>query len=100
MHKESQKSTQLDKETPFDAPKTFKTRCHGQRSNNCSGEGLKNNNRKFKQKNKSNKTCVEQTEGIDKSELDRTKVAGECQRCAWHWDRKGAHKRMDCFQWA
>jgi hypothetical protein len=48
---------------------------------------------------KSNKTYAEQTEGIDKSELDRRKAAGECQRCAWPGDRKGAHKTMDCYRW-
>jgi hypothetical protein len=48
----------------------------------------------------SNKTDAEQTEGIDKSELDRRKAAGECQICAWPGDRKGAHKTMYCFRWA
>jgi hypothetical protein len=76
------------KETRFDKPKTFKRRF----------EGRKN---QFKDsKNKSKKTYAEQTEGINKSELDRRKAAGECQRCAWPGDRKGAHKTMDCFRWA
>jgi hypothetical protein len=77
------------KETRFDKPKVFKKRFQG--SNDQS-------NKKFK--NKSNKTYAEQTEGIDKSELDRRKAAGEYQRCAWPGDRKVAHKTMDCFRWA
>jgi hypothetical protein len=48
----------------------------------------------------SGKTHAEQTEGIEKSELDRRKAAGECQRCAWPGDRKGAHKTMHCVRWA
>jgi len=51
-------------------------------------------------KNKSNKTYAEQTEGIEKTELDRRKAAGECQWCAWPADRKGSHKTMDCIRWA
>ena len=57
-------------------------------------------NQGFKGKNKSKKTYAEQVEGIDKSELDRRKAAGECQRCARPGDRKGAHKTMDCYRWA
>jgi len=49
---------------------------------------------------KPKKSYKEQTEGIEKSELDRRKVAGECQRCAWLRDRKGAHKTLNCFRWA
>jgi hypothetical protein len=39
-------------------------------------------------------------EGIEPSEPDRSKAAGECQRSAWPGDRKGDHKTMDCFWWA
>jgi len=53
----------------------------------------------FKMKNESRKMYAEQVEGIDKSELDRRKSAGEYQRCAWPGDAKGSHKTMDCFQW-
>jgi hypothetical protein len=55
---------------------------------------------KFKPKNKSNKTYAEQTEGMDKSELDRRKAAGKFQKCAWPADRKGVYKTMDCCRWA
>jgi len=48
---------------------------------------------------KMRKTYAEQTEGIDKSELDRSKSAGECERCAWPADRKWSHRTMDCFCW-
>jgi hypothetical protein len=77
------------KENRFDKPNNFKQKFQGRKD-------------RFdkKSKNKSNKTYAEQTEGIDKSELDRRKAAGECQRCAWPGDRKGAHKTMDCFRWA
>jgi hypothetical protein len=87
---ESSKPARFErKETRFDEPKTFENRFQGRRSE-----------QNFKPKNKSNKTYAEQTEGIEKSELDRRKAAGECQRCAWPADRKGAHKTMDCFRWA
>jgi len=88
VRKEFGQSFKGKKETRFDKPKTFKKRWEGKA------------NQGFKGKNKSKKTYAEQTEGIDKSELDRRKAAGECQRCAWPGDRKGAHNTMDCFRWA
>jgi len=36
------------------------------------------------------------TEGIDKSELQRRKAAGECLHCAWPSDKKGNHQVKDC----
>jgi len=48
---------------------------------------------------KAKKTYKVQTEGMDSSELSRRKAAGECQRCAWPTDRKGAHKTTECFRW-
>jgi hypothetical protein len=56
------------KENRFDKPKVFKKMFQERRS--------KSNQ---KPNNKSKKTYAEQTEAIDKSELDRRKVAGECQ---------------------
>jgi len=91
VRKEVRQSFKAQKETRFDKPKQFKKRF--QEKENQSNQG-------FKRKNKSKKTYAEQTEGIEKSELDRRKAAGECQRCAWPGDRKGAHKPMDCFRWA
>jgi len=38
------------------------------------------------------------TEGIDSSELQRRKAAGECIRCAWPSDRKGNHRVADCLR--
>jgi len=97
VHKEFTKKTRFDKEARFDKPKTFKNTF--QDRHNTEFKKLNNqSNRKFKQRDKSNKTYAEQTEGIDKSELDRRKPAGECQRCAWPGDRKGVHKTMDCFR--
>jgi hypothetical protein len=90
--KETQRKPRFEKETRFDKPKKFKNKFQNRGNGNKSGQGFK--------KNKVNKTYAEQTEGIDKSELDRRKAAGECQRCAWPADRKGAHKTMDCFRWA
>jgi hypothetical protein len=92
--KEVSRKPRFERENRFRKPKTFKKRFQNQ------GNTQKQFGNKFKPKNKSNKTYPEQTEGIDKSELDRRKAAGECQRCAWPGDRKGAHKTMDCFRWA
>jgi len=36
------------------------------------------------------------TEGLEISELERRKTAGECLRCAWPSDRKGSHTVADC----
>jgi len=38
------------------------------------------------------------TEGIDRTEIDRRKAAGECLRCAWPGDRKGAHQIKTCHR--
>jgi hypothetical protein len=38
------------------------------------------------------------TAGIDSSELQRRKSAGECLRCAWPSDRKGTHRVADCVR--
>jgi len=81
------------KETRFDKLKSFQISFQGRRNQNKS-------DKQFRPKNKSNKTYAEQTEEIEKSELDRRKAAGECQRCAWPGDSKGAHKTMECFRWA
>jgi hypothetical protein len=91
--KEVSKKPRFERQDSFSKPKTFKNRFQNRGiTQNQSGN-------KFKTRNKSNKTYAEQTEGIDKSELDRRKAAGECQRCAWPGDRKGAHKTMDCVRW-
>jgi len=89
VRKDFSKSFKAKKETRFDKPKVFKKLFEGKKYKT---------NRGFKEKSK--KTYAEQTEGIEKSELDRRKAAGECQRCAWPIDRKGAHETMDCFRWA
>jgi len=34
--------------------------------------------------------------GIDKDELRRRRLAGECLRCAWPSDRKGHHQVVNC----
>jgi len=54
---------------------------------------------KFSQRKKSRKSYKDQVKGIDKSELARRQAAGECQRCAWPEDRRGAHQTLDCFRW-
>jgi hypothetical protein len=38
------------------------------------------------------------TEGIEPSEIERTKGAAECLRCAWPVDRKGNHRVKDCVR--
>jgi len=94
VRSEVQRSSSNTKETRFHKSKTFKNKFHGWQDNRNQSD------RKFKPKNKSNRTYAEQTEGIDKSELDRRKAAGECQRCAWPAVRKGAHKTIDYYIWA
>jgi len=47
-------------------------------------------------KDKRPKRDNSQTEGIDSSELQRRRSAGECLRCAWPSDRKGTHRVADC----
>jgi len=44
------------------------------------------------------KDCKEfqETEGIEASELERRKAAGECLRCPWPSDRNGSHTVKDC----
>jgi len=79
VRKESQTTPH---KTRLDKLKTFKNRFQECRDNRNQSD------RKCKPKNKSNKTYAEQTEGINKSELDRRKKAGECQRCAWPADRR------------
>jgi len=39
-----------------------------------------------------------QTEGIEPSEIERRKAAGECHSCAWPADRKGNHRVKDCLR--
>jgi len=70
---ETQSRCQLEQETCFDKPGKFKKKFQGRMNNwnNQSGG-------KFKPRNKSSKTYAVQTEGMDKSELDRRKAAGEC----------------------
>jgi len=45
------------------------------------------------------KTWKDQTKEIEALELQRSKAAGECQRCPWPKDRKGSFKTIDCFCW-
>jgi len=47
---------------------------------------------------KTRKNYQDQIQGIERSELDRRKSAGECHRFAWPQDRKGAHKTLDCHR--
>jgi hypothetical protein len=51
--------------------------------------------KKFKKDNKTGPDRS-QTAGIDSSELQRRRSAGECLRCAWPSDRKGSHRVADC----
>jgi len=50
--------------------------------------------RSERRSNKDNK----KTEGIESSEIERRKSAGECLRCAWPSDRKGTHRVKDCVR--
>jgi hypothetical protein len=42
------------------------------------------------------KEAVIKTAGINQAELQRRKENGECLRCAWPADRKGAHRVANC----
>jgi len=52
--------------------------------------------RKIRKKDKKPKRDNSQTEGIESSEIQRRRSAGECLRCAWPSDRKGSHRVADC----
>jgi len=67
--KEVRGTSRFEKTTRFDKPKNFKKRFQGGQDN------YNQSDQKFKPKNKSSKTYAQQTEGIEKSELDRRKVA-------------------------
>ena len=54
---------------------------------------------RFPQRKKLWKSYKDQVKGIDRSELAWRKASGECQRCAWPGDWKGAHRTLDCFRW-
>lgn len=85
----------------FQKPRGFKHRLEKKDSvqnDRPQNKQFGNNQKTFKIK-KWAKTYAEQTDRIDKSELDRRKAAGEYQRCAWPADRKGSHKTIDCFRW-
>jgi hypothetical protein len=47
-------------------------------------------------KQSNQKSGSPKTEGIESSEIERRKIAGECLRCAWPSDRKGTHRVKDC----
>jgi len=49
-------------------------------------------------KNRKPERDYTKTEGIDPSEIQRRKAAGECLRCAWPSDRKGNHRAKDCMR--
>lgn len=81
--------TRIGNKTQFGKQKTFKNMYLGRPTNQSAGEYKFHilSNRIINPRNKSNKTYAEQTEGIAKSELDRRKSGGECQRCPSHGDR-------------
>jgi len=87
VRQETKKQSRPFKQNRFDEPKEFHNKIHNR---NKSNHQFKD----FKMHNKSSKTYAEQTEGIDKSELDRRQAAGECPRCAWPADRKRSRKTM------
>ena len=64
----------------IEKPKDFKNRS-GNINQFQKNQFQTDTQKNFKMK-KSGKTYAEQMEGIDKSELERRKVAGECQGCA------------------
>ena len=52
--------------------------------------------RTIRRKDKKSRKDDSKTEGIESSEKQRRRSAGECLRCAWPSDRKGSHRVADC----
>jgi len=52
--------------------------------------------RTIRRKDKKPRKDDSKTEGIESSEIQRRRSAGECLRCAWPSDRKGSHRVADC----
>jgi hypothetical protein len=70
-------------------------------------KGKCSQNNKYQSKNKmvprsfkspEGKTYAQMIEGVPQNEIKRRREAKECLRCAWPSDRKGAHRRIKCFQ--
>ena len=62
--------------------------------------GTRFKKKKFKKdrsERRQNRNCSK-TEGIEPSEVERRKAAGECLRCAWPSERKGSHRVKDCIR--
>ena len=51
---------------------------------------------KIQRKDKKSRKDNTQTAGIESSEIQRRRSAGECLRCAWPSDRKGSHRVAEC----
>jgi len=60
------------------------------------GKRTKPFERKLRKKDKKSRRNDSKTEGVESSEIQRRKSAGECLRCAWPSDRKGSHRVADC----
>jgi len=54
--------------------------------------------RKSNRVSKSAAKDFSKTEGIDASEIERRKAAGECLRCAWPEYKKGNHGVRNCHR--
>jgi len=55
--------------------------------------------RKFKidRSEQKSKKDSSKTQGVEYSEIEQSRAAGECRRCTWPADRKGAHRVKDCM---
>jgi hypothetical protein len=53
---------------------------------------------RHKRKQETPATKESKTAGIDEAGIQRRKIEGECLRCAWPSDRKGAHRVKDCLR--
>ena len=74
---------------------------HGHKDRRDSSKNERGSNDKFKKdwfknKDRSDRKTYKESEGIDSSESERMKAAGECLRCAWPSHRKGSHGVKDC----
>jgi hypothetical protein len=59
------------------------------------GRSDRSDKKKFKKERRPRRDDSK-TAGIESSELQRRRSAGECLRCAWPSDRKGSHRVADC----
>jgi len=64
-----------------------------------SGIHRKATSKETSRKHQALQTIATQTEGSEESKLRRQQITGDCQHCAWPWERKRCAETIDCFRW-